>query len=50
MTDGMQYLEPAKDALTDIRGLAPDLAKAIAKGEEQAATRDGTIQMRYLPN
>ena len=44
MTNGMQYLELAKDAITEVRGLAPDLAKAIAKGEEQATTRDGAIQ------
>jgi hypothetical protein len=44
MANGMQYLELAKDAITDIGGFGPDLSKAIAKGEEQATTRDGTIQ------
>ncbi|KKO19760.1 MAG: hypothetical protein L3J18_07295 [Candidatus Brocadia sp.] len=40
----MQYLNLAKDAIREVVNLAPDLNKAIAKGEEQATTRDGVIQ------
>lgn len=44
MTTGMQYLDQAQEAIKDIAGLGSDLSKAIAKGEEQATTRDGVIQ------
>jgi hypothetical protein len=44
MANGLHYLDQAQDAIKDIAGLGSNLSKAIAKGEEQATTRDGVIQ------
>jgi hypothetical protein len=44
MSVDLQYLDSAKDAIKEVKGFASDLSTAIAKGEEQATTRDGAIQ------
>src|SRR5215831_3870545 len=44
MGNDLQYLDSTQLAFKEVGNLGSELTKALEKGEEQAATRDGAIQ------